>query len=699
MTLERNQFINNCEKLYGNFSTCKSAVWLDIQNTQSLYFRNNAVRKNQGGLSIRADSRGSATSLEGWIHNNVFAENFNKPALYVEGRQSSPYQEVTIFRNYFTKNNAPYDNNIVLKQVVSNMTLNYLHGNLGAHLLEISGFEGVRLPIYQSTSHNGFYKNYAVDRNGRSTVVAGTPGQQYVDNVFFNPDNDYEMLTTNRSQQIEMWRSHIDARHNWWGYNETLAVAGRIRDRGDSPELLQVDYQPFHMSNKSVLNGKCPPAWDLVGDTCYIYIGAPMDFYSARDFCRSVNASMPFIMGNYLELWQFLRKQQIRYDYSDRAWVQQLDRVDQCTTFTYQTIEVDYCAQPSPFICEIDPRVDIDPLSWRKDIVAVAVLVSAGVALALLTAAIALWASKSKRRNLERLERRNSIRQSLHSLRSVGSTSGFTELAYRRKPIATKHSTDTLNSKSLDYRRMLNGGSIDSMDKSQLNSSMEDNQSYDVYEAHNPRYSPSTSDFKSTAQKYGAPQSGDNPVFDLTYRNEGFRNHSTFTSRSTNDWPIESTTETTTDETPAVDATNESSYLNNTSTLPLNSSLALTDSISELKRDIEVSASYSPMDYDSKRNYDNTILTPSQVSEPVPEYAPNFNPPIPPHPYHYHEDRPRSEALLETNLDTGEEKPLRSKSETLLETNLDVFLANEPTELTQLSSGARSKSQPLETAM
>ncbi|XP_031833217.2 C-type lectin domain-containing protein bark beetle [Nomia melanderi] len=700
MTLERNQFTNNCEKLYGNFSTCKSALWLDVQNTQSLFFRNNLVRQNQGGLSIRADSRGSATSLKGWIHNNLFAENLNKPALYVEGRQSSPYQEVTIFRNYFTKNSAPYDNNIVLKQVVSNMTLNYLHGNLGAHLLEISGFERVRLPIYQSTSHNGFYKNYALDRNGRSTIVAGTPGQQYVDNVFFNPDNDYEMLTTNRSQQLEMWRSHIDARHNWWGYNESLAVAGRIRDRGDSPELLQVDYQPFHMNNKSVLNGKCPPAWNLVGDTCYIYIGAPMDFFSARDFCRSVNASMPFVMGDYLELWHFLRKQQERYDISDRAWVQQLDRVDQCTTFTYQTIEIDHCAQPSPFICEIDPKVNIDPLSWRKDIVAVAVLGAAGVALALLTAAIALWVSKSKRRNIERLERRNSIRQSLHSLRSVGSTSGFTELAYRRKPITTKHSTDTLNSKSLDYKRMLNGGSIDSMDKSQLNSSMEDNQSYDVYEAHNPRYSPSTSDFKSTAQKYGVPQSGDNPVFDLTYRNEGFRNHSTFTSRSTNDWPTESNTETTTDETPAVDATHESSYLNNTSTLPLHSSLVLTDSISELKRDIEASASYSPMEYDVRRSYDNAPLTPSQASEPVPEYAPDFNPPIPPHPYHrYDEVRPRSEALLETNLDNGEEKPLRSKSEALLETNLDVFLANEPTELTQLSSTARSKSQPLETAM
>ncbi|XP_046838795.1 protein bark beetle [Vespa crabro] len=701
MTLERNQFTNNCEKLYGNFSTCKSAIWLDVQNTQSLYFRNNLVRQNQGGLSIRADSRGSATSLKGWIHNNLFAENFNKPALYVEGRHSSPYQEVTIYRNYFTKNNAPYYNNIVLKQVVSNMSLNYLHANLGLHLLEISGFERVRLPIYQSTSHNGFYKNYAVDREGRSTIIAGTPGQRYVDNVFFNPDNDYEILTINRSQELEMWRSHVDARYNWWSYNKTLAVAGRIRDRGDSPTLLQVDYQPFHMNNKSVLTGKCPPAWDLVGDTCYIYIGAPMDFYSARDFCRGANASMPFIMGDYLELWRFLKKQQECFDYSERVWVQQLERVDQCTIFTYQTIEVDYCNQPNPFLCEIDPKVYIDPLSWRKDIVAVGVLGALGVALALLTAAIVLWVSKSKKRKLERLERRNSIRQSLHSLRSVGSTSGFTELAYRRKPIATKQSTDTLNSKSLDYKRMLNGGSIDSMDKSQLNSSMEDNQSYDVYEAHNPRYSPSTSDFKNTVQTYSTAQSTENPVFDLTYRNEGFRNHSTFTSRNNSDWPLDnSTTDAAPESSQTADNVNESSYLNNASTLPLHSSLGLTDSMSELKRDIEHTPGYGQVDYDKIRNYDTATLTPSQASEPVPEYPSDFSPPLPPHPYHYdQESRPRSEALLETNLDIGEEKPLRSKSEVLLETNLDSFLVNEPTELTQLSAGARSKSQPLETAM
>lgn len=42
-------------------------------------------------------------------------------------------------------------------------------------------------------------RNYALDREGRATVVAGTAGQHYVDNIFFNPDNDYEMITVNRS--------------------------------------------------------------------------------------------------------------------------------------------------------------------------------------------------------------------------------------------------------------------------------------------------------------------------------------------------------------------------------------------------------------------------------------------------------------------------------------------------------------------
>lgn len=40
---------------------------------------------------------------------------------------------------------------------MSNFTLNFVQSNFGSHVLEISGFGGVRLPIFQTTSHNGFY--------------------------------------------------------------------------------------------------------------------------------------------------------------------------------------------------------------------------------------------------------------------------------------------------------------------------------------------------------------------------------------------------------------------------------------------------------------------------------------------------------------------------------------------------------------
>ena len=82
-----------------------------------------------------------------------------------------------------------------------------------------------------------------------------------------------------------MWKTSVDARYNYWGFNETYAVGGRIHDHQDDFRLMEVNFQPYHMANTSLLDGKCPPAWNLVGDTCYIYVGAPMGFFEARDFC------------------------------------------------------------------------------------------------------------------------------------------------------------------------------------------------------------------------------------------------------------------------------------------------------------------------------------------------------------------------------------------------------------------------------
>lgn len=116
------------------------------------------VKGNQGGIAINADSRGSATSLRAYIHHNLFVENRNRPSLYVEGRQSSPYQEVTIYKNYFSQNDGAYADVVALRQVVSNFSFNYVHSNRGGRIIEISGFDKVRLPIYQTTAHNGFYE-------------------------------------------------------------------------------------------------------------------------------------------------------------------------------------------------------------------------------------------------------------------------------------------------------------------------------------------------------------------------------------------------------------------------------------------------------------------------------------------------------------------------------------------------------------
>lgn len=81
-------------------------------------------------------------------------------------------------------------------------------------------------------------------------------------------------------------------------------------DKYDNPQLLEVQIQPFYMNNETILDGKCPPGWTQVFDTCYMYVGSPMSFREAREFCRSDNASMPFIRtDSHYSLWKYLESQ------------------------------------------------------------------------------------------------------------------------------------------------------------------------------------------------------------------------------------------------------------------------------------------------------------------------------------------------------------------------------------------------------
>ncbi|XP_037072320.1 LOW QUALITY PROTEIN: protein bark beetle-like [Pollicipes pollicipes] len=251
LTLEWNRLLRNGRRLYGNFTSSRAAVNVDVQNTQHLYFTNNVLQHNQGGLRIRADSSGLATALKAYIYLNLFSDNDGWSTLYVEGRKTSPYQEAILYYNYFTRANCTYQNVLEFAQVVANFSYNLVHNNHGFHIMKVSGFERVHLPIYQNFAHNGFLWNHATDPEERTTILAGSAGQQYVDNVLVNPHNNYELVTINRTQQdlkisnyrYEVWRTPLDARHNWWGYNESLAIQGRIKDKLDGQGLLEVNFR------------------------------------------------------------------------------------------------------------------------------------------------------------------------------------------------------------------------------------------------------------------------------------------------------------------------------------------------------------------------------------------------------------------------------------------------------------------------
>ncbi|XP_056639840.1 protein bark beetle [Diorhabda sublineata] len=687
LTLEKNQFKGNCRKLYGNFTTCKSGLQIDVQNTETLYFRSNLVEENQGGLYIKADSNGFATSLRGYIHNNLFVNNTNLPTLYVEGKSTS-YQAVTIYRNYFSRNRAQYHNNIVLKEVVSNFTYNYLKRNTGLQNLEISGFDGGSLNTYQSTSHNGFYNNFAVQRDSRSTIVAGTAGQHYVDNIFFDPDNDYEIIAVNRSFSIPMWDVRINAANNYWGFNTTLAVRGRIKDQSDDPRLLEVIFEPFYMNNLTILDGKCPPGWELVGETCYMYIGAPMTFWEAKAFCQEDNASMPYLLGNinYLPLYNFLRRQDEWYYYSEKVWVQHIDRINECTIFAYQTVEIEDCEKKSPFICEIDPKVQIRILPLADDMITISVISSLVLAVILIIIVVACWWTKSKVRKAQRLERRNSIRQSLHSLRSIGlSQSSFADPGYRRKANQqSTRSTDTLT------KKMITNGSIDSIEKSNYSSSIDDNQSYDVYESHNPN--PTSFSFSPTIEYHKSPARFENqyakPTFDLSFRNEGFRDNSTFASNSNYQSRAESVQDDSTEESPIMDKSSDvtsypPSQYYNTDTLPLHNK---SDSTLDMKRGIE----------EANKPYDFGLI------EELKNKFPQKKPATPPRKYSPTYSEKLDNMTYSPDFE-GNVPPMpktRAKSEVLLETNFDYTPPGGSPQFNQpITDASRSRSQPLETAM
>lgn len=316
-------------------------------------------------------------------------------------------------------------------------------------------------------------------------------------------------------------------------------------------------------------------------------------------------------------------------------------------------------------------------------------------------------------------------------------------------------STDTLTKSIIttpDYKKMMSKGSIDSMDKSVISS----NTSLGGYEpqhiqqkplTHNKsKYSPTDSDSSAVKKSStydqkltNAPQydSYGQSAFELAYRNEGFRDNSTFNTRN-NSYGTNLNEESPIVHHNDLDDT-VSDYYGKTSTLPIasprNENLAF---LSELKSQLpeyeqlnsghsSFLASASNPAYDQSPNSFNSFGPEKRESPPQTEPKP-----APKKPGDYaqpnirlidHEARrptsyytamqnardsrninqistpPSKRPKAVYHSSTVYDRPvlnLRSKSEALLEANFD----EQGNVLdTQLNSDSRSYSQPMETAM
>ena len=446
-----NKFELNGERMYENFTTCDSALNFKLQNTQSFVFNNNLLKLNQGGLRLETNSLTAAASLNAVLMNNLFDSNLNNEALFVKGRESGSYQMIEVSKNYFTHNSAAYKSTIVFDRVITNFTKNIVVTNAGKHQLEIIGFK--RRPIsYQTVRGNWFYNNFAYHLNEKSTIFASNAGQEYRNNYFVNPDNDFEFATLNRTHILMMnsksreerekereldRKLFIIASDNWWGFNETSAITSRILDANDYPDLLRVDFIPFHTTNKSVLSGICSGGWESVGHTCFAYIGARMSFSDARRFCESQNSTMPFVRGNQRDLSRFLLNQQYGYDYRFfNVWVQSFDYdVQECTSLIDSRVLKHSCDDQLPFFCEKDPDIRVLIGFWYREPLGIAALTISAATALLSFCCICCWLCKSREKAKEKLQRRNSIRASIRSNRTMNSpslASSMNDIAYKR---------------------------------------------------------------------------------------------------------------------------------------------------------------------------------------------------------------------------------------------------------------------------
>lgn len=530
LTLHGNRFEDNGDALFGNFSSSEAAVFFDIQNSMEMHILRNLFIYNQGGLRIFVSSTNSVSALKGYVHNNLFTQNKNRESLYIRSGETGMYQYLHVYRNYFARESAAFHDNVVFEKVTFNFSENMIVESEGYRQMSVLGFEKTQ-SSGQLVYRNWLWDNEAFAKELKATVLAESSGQKFSKNYFLNRLNYFEMVTSNNTEQENS--SYVDAENNWWGFKETSAVVGRIYDRSDQPELLEVRFQPHLEYNDSVISGNCMGGWEMIEDTCFLYIPGPMTHAEAKRFCQLDASSMPYLKQKLTKLMQYISTWQEDFDWLyERIWVQSLDvPLDQCAVLYRGGVWPHDCSDKLPFLCERAQEIVVRSDYWYQEPVSITAMSLLGVLLICVCIILGFWWCKSQERHKQHLQRQNSIRASIRSAsnRSLDRDAFFSD--YKHRIERALADTPTSTPPRLAVHPPKHNGSTDSVAK-QYTYDLDDSRSYDdtVHEVRNPAL-----DYSSDIEeKYPTSVPGtrkgttdlQHPTFDLTYENRGYMDRS-----------------------------------------------------------------------------------------------------------------------------------------------------------------------------
>nr|XP_037284079.1 protein bark beetle-like [Rhipicephalus microplus] len=530
LTLHGNRFEDNGDALFGNFSSSEAAVFFDIQNSMEMHILRNLFMHNQGGLRISVSSTNSVSALKGYVHNNLFTQNKNRESLYVRSGETGMYQYLHVYRNYFARESAAFRDNVVLEKVTFNFSENMIVESEGYRQMSVLGFEKTQ-SSGQLVYHNWLWDNEASAKELKATVLAESSGQKFSKNYFLNRLNYFEIITANNTEQENS--SFVDAESNWWGFKDTSAVVGRIYDRSDQPELLEVRFQPHLEYNDTVISGNCMGGWEMIEDTCFLYIPGPMTHDEAKRFCQLDASSMPYLKQKLTKLMQYISDWQEGFDwFYERIWVQSLDiPLDQCAVLYRGSVWAHDCNDRLPFLCERAQEIVVRSDYWYQEPVSITAMSLLGVLLICVCIILGFWWCKSQERHKQHLQRQNSIRASIRSAsnRSLDRDAFFSD--YKHRIERALADTPTSTPPRLTVHPSKHNGSTDSVAK-QYTYDLDDSRSYDdtVHEVRNPAldYSSDIEEKYPTTMPEARKGATDlqHPTFDLTYENRGYMDRS-----------------------------------------------------------------------------------------------------------------------------------------------------------------------------